>query len=703
MKLTSKGNIATLLMDMPDRSANVWNQQSLDSFKTCLELFIQDDSLSGLIISSAKKSFLAGGDLEQIKSIASGQQSAAELHAKAGALSELLRRLETCGKPVVAAINGTALGGGFELCLACHHRLIVPSAKVGLPESQLGLIPAGGGTQRLPRLIGVQGALGLLMKGNSLGAEQALKVGIVDAIVDDDELLDAAADWLRQNPQAKQPWDGRGFEVPGGDMSGSGRNTIMVATAMFQAKTFGNYPAGTAILSCIAEGLRLPMDAALAVEKRYFVSLLLDPVAGAMVRSLYLDLEAAKKGARRPSQVAPNTVTDLGIIGAGLMGSGIALVAARQGLNVVVIDRSDEETAKAHVYVDRFFAKRIAKGRATQDEAEAVKGRIRLSTDYAALSDSQIIIEAVFEDRQVKAQVSAAAEAAAPNAVIASNTSTLPITGLAKAVSKPQSFIGLHFFSPVERMALVEVIRGEETSDEALAMALDLVAKLGKVPVVVNDARGFFTSRVFGTYITEGVGMLSEGVAPALIEQAGLMSGMPMAPLSLADEVGLSLMHQVGQQTKADLGDDYKANAAAPVLAALVEQGRHGKANSSGFYDYPESDAKRLWGNLGDLYPSSVDQPSVEGLKKRFLYTQALEALRCVEEGVMVEAADVDYAAIMGWGFAPFTGGPLSMIDQLGAAKFLEECEYFAATLGERFEPPALLRELAKNGNKLRP
>lgn len=702
MKLQTKGDIATLLMDMPGRNANIWNRQTLDSFSTCLEQFAEDDSLKGLIITSAKASFLAGGDLEQIENIASGQQNAAELHAKSGALSELLRRLETCGKPVVAAINGTALGGGFELCLACHHRIIVPSAKVGLPESQLGLIPAGGGTQRLPRLIGVQDALGLLMKGNSLGAKQALKLGVVDAIVESDGLLGAAADWLSGEPQAKQPWDRRGFEVPGGDMTGSARNTIMVATAMFQAQTFGNYPAGKAILSCVAEGLRLPIDAALLVEKRYFVSLLLDPVARAMVRSLYLDLEAAKKGARRPSGVAPNSITDLGIIGAGLMGSGIALVAARSGLNVVVIDRSLEDTAKAHAYVDRFFGKRIAKGRATQADADAVKARIVLSTDYADLSESQIIIEAVFENREVKAQVSAAAESAAPGAVIASNTSTLPITGLAKAVSKQQNFIGLHFFSPVERMALIEVIRGEKTSDETLAMALDLVAKLGKVPVVVNDARGFFTSRVFGTYITEGIGMLGEGVAPALIEQAGLMSGMPMAPLGLADEVGLSLMHQVGEQTKADLGDDYKANAAAPVLAALVQEGRHGKAKSSGFYDYSENGGKRLWAKLAELYPSSAQQPSVDSLKKRFLYAQALEALRCVEEGVMVEAADVDYAAIMGWGFAPFTGGPLTMIDQLGAAKVLQECEHFANTLGERFEPPALLRELAKSGGKLR-
>ena len=386
------------------------------------------------------------------------------------------------------------------------------------------------------------------------------------------------------------------------------------------------------------------------------------------------------------------------------MGSGIALEAARKGLRVVVIDRSAEDAAKAHAYVDRFFARRIKRGRASQADCDAVKALITPSTDYADLAAAQIVIEAVFEDRDVKAKVSAAAEAVvADDAVIASNTSTLPISGLAKAVQRQENFVGLHFFSPVERMALVEVIRGEETSERTLAHALDLVAKLGKVPVVVNDARGFFTSRVFGTYITEGIGMLAEGVSPALIEQAGKMSGMPMAPLGLADEVGLALMHQVGVQTKADLGEAYRENPSTPVLAALVvDEQRPGKSGRAGFYDYPDDGQKRLWPGLAERFSAAGEQPSAQHLIDRFLFTQALESVRCIEEGVMVEAADIDYASIMGWGFAPFTGGPLSMIDTMGSAEFVRRCEELAAEHGERFEPPQLLRDLAASGGRLR-
>jgi 3-hydroxyacyl-CoA dehydrogenase/enoyl-CoA hydratase/3-hydroxybutyryl-CoA epimerase len=698
--------IAHLVLDMPDRGANVWNQESLDAVGQCIADYASDEALKGLVIRSAKSSFLAGGDLEQIEAIATGGRSAEELHARGGELAELLRRIETCGKPVVAAINGAALGGGYELCLACHHRVMAdhPRAQVGLPETQLGLIPAGGGTQRLPRLVGVQTALGVLMEGKSFPAAKALKMGLVDQLCPPDQLIETAERWLADSPVSIQPWDQKGFKVPGGDMEGSAKNTMMVATAMFQAKTYGNYPAGTAILSCIAEGLRLPIDAAFEVEKRYFVSLLLDPVAGAMVRTLFLDLEAAKKGARRPKSVGDLPLDCIGVIGAGLMGGGIALEAARKGLEVIIIDRSVEEASKAHAYVQRFFDRRIKRRRATQEECDAVKARIKPSADYADLKTAQLVIEAVFEDRATKAKVSSAAERhTTDDAVIASNTSTLPITGLAEAVDKPEQFIGLHFFSPVERMALVEIIRGEKTDERTLALALDLVARLGKVPVVVNDARGFFTSRVFGTYITEGVGMLTEGIAPALIEQAGRMSGMPMPPLALADEVGLALMHQVGEQTKADLGDAYQANAATPVLNQLVvEAKRIGKSGGAGFYDYPSDGDKHLWTGLNERFELAADQPKVEHLIQRFLTTQALESVRCVEQGVMIEAADIDYAAIMGWGFAPYTGGPLTMIDNEGLPEFVARCDQLAARYGERFTPPQLLRDLAQSGQSLR-
>ena len=707
MNLERHGAIAHLVMDMPDRQANVWNEASLARFAECIEAFAGDEALKGLVIRSNKSSFLAGGDLDTIQKIASGDQTAEELNRRSGELSELLRRLETCGKPVVAAINGAALGGGYELCLACHHRIVVNDrrAVVGLPETQLGLIPAAGGTQRLPRLIGVQGALGVLMEGKSFAPDKALKLGLVDQVVEADELLEAATKWLEESPCATQPWDQRGFSVPGGDMDGAAKNTLMVATALYNAKTFGNYPAGQAVLSCVAEGLRLPIDAALKIEKTYFVKMLLGDVARAMVRTLFLDLEAAKKGARRPPQIGALTLDCIGVLGAGLMGSGIALEAARAGLRVVVIDRTEEDAQKAHAYAQRFFDRRIQRGRATQAQCDEVKARIQPTTDYAALASAQLVIEAVFEDRAVKAEVSRAAETHTPaDAVIASNTSTLPITGLAEAVDTPQQFIGLHFFSPVERMALVEIIRGEQTDDRSLALALDLVAKLGKVPVVVNDARGFFTSRVFGTYITEGVGMLTEGVEPALIEQAGRMSGMPMPPLALADEVGLALMHQVGKQTEADLGEAYEPNAATPVLDELVVRcGRAGKAASAGFYDYSPEGDKRLWSGLRERFPSGEKQPPVQGLIERLLYTQALESVRCIEQGVMIDAADIDYASVMGWGFAPYTGGPLTLIDTIGAHEFVRRCDELAAALGDRFKVPALLRKLAHEGGRLRP
>ena len=707
MRLEDHGSVAHLVLDMPGRAANVWNQESLAQFSEYLEQFRSNSQFKGLIITSAKSSFLAGGDLDQIQAIASGNQSAQELYEHGGALAQLLRRLETCGKPVVAAINGAALGGGYELCLACHHRILSdhPKAVVGLPETQLGLIPAGGGTQRLPRLVGVQTALGVLLEGKSFAGRKALKMGLVDQVVGSDELLTKATEWLETKPTATQPWDQNGFSVPGGDMEGSAKNTMMVATAMFHAKTFGNYPAGTAILSCVAEGLRLPIDSAFEIEKRYFVSLLLNPVAKGMVRTLFLDLEAAKKGARRPEGVGELKLDCIGVIGAGLMGGGIALEAARAGLRVIVIDRSVEEAAKAHDYVQRFFDRRIKRGRATQEHCDAVKAKIELHSDYAQLEPAQIVIEAVFEDRAVKAKVSRMAEEnTSSDTVIASNTSTLPITGLAQAVDNPKRFIGLHFFSPVERMALVEIIRGEQTDDQTLAYALDLVARLGKVPVVVNDARGFFTSRVFGTYITEGIGMLTEGISPVLIEQAGRISGMPMPPLALADEVGLGLMHQVGIQTKADLGDAYQANEATPVLEELVvNRSRIGKAGGSGFYDYHEGGEKNLWLGLTDLFETKETQPKIEELIQRFLSTQALESVRCIEQGVMIEAADIDYAAIMGWGFAPYTGGPLTMIDTIGLPEFVSRCDQLALDHGDRFEPPQLLRDLAEQGQKLRP
>ena len=698
-----QNGIVTLTWDLPGRSQNVLNQESMDAFDAAFKEAANDASVTGVVITSAKKAFIAGADLAMLERICAGDQSAAELSESVGELSRIIRRMETSGKPVVAAISGTALGGGMEICLGCHYRVVAddPRIKLGFPEATLGLLPGGGGTQRLPRLIGIQASMSLLLEGKPLGPEAALAVGMVDAVVPAAQLIDAAKAWIRETPNAIQPWDQKGFKVPGGDSNDPnvGR-TFMVATSMFNARTYGNYPAGKAILSCLWEGLRLDIDTGLKVEGRYMVQLLVDPVAGNMIRTLFMSLQDANKLARRPQGPSKLTPKRIGILGAGLMGSGIALVSAKAGIDCVVIDTDDKRAAGAVDYATKRLDRDIANKRSNEEKKAAILARIHPTTDYAELAGCDLVVEAVFEDRAVKADVTRKAEKSlGEGAFIASNTSTLPITGLAEAATRRENFIGLHFFSPVERMPLVEVIRAEHTSDETLAHALDFVQAIGKTPIVVNDARGFYTSRVFGTYITEGMVMLQEGIKPALIENAGKRSGMPMPPLGLADEVGLGLMYQVGQQTQADLGDAAPKNPSTAVLEALVQgNDRAGKRTGAGFYDY-SADGKRLWSGLAALYPPGA-QPAVTDLVERFLYTQALEAARCMDEGILLAAADADVGAVMGWGFAPYTGGPLSYIDTIGAAAFVDRADALAAQLGERFTPPPILRKMAAEGTR---
>jgi len=545
-----------------------------------------------------------------------------------------------------------------------------------------------------------------MLEGKNLAPDKALAAGLVHAVVPADQLLDAAKAWLRNSPDPVQPWDKKGYKVPGGGMDGpTGRQVMMGGTAMFNAKTYANYPAGLAIMSCVHEGMLTSFDVGLQIENRYFVSLLVDPVSGNMVRTLFLSLQEANKLARRPAGIEPTKVRKLGVLGAGLMGAGVAFVSAKAGIDVVLLDRDQESAERGKAYTASRLDKEIEKRRATDGDKEALLARIHATTSYADLAGCDLIVEAVFEDRGIKAAVTKATEAVVgADCVFGSNTSTLPITGLAEASSRPEQFIGIHFFSPVERMPLVEIIRGQQTSDAALARTLDYVKQIGKTPIVVNDSRGFYTSRVFGTYVTEGIAMLAEGVAPALIENAGRMTGMPMPPLGLADEVGLGLMHQVGVQTKADLGDAYKPNPSTPVLEHLVvEQGRLGRKNGRGFYDYADDGSKRLWQGISERYPRQNPQPSVDELKKRFMYTQALEAARCMAEGVLLAPEDGDVGAILGWGFAAYTGGPLAMIDTIGAAAFVAECDRMAAAYGERFSPPQALRDMAASGGSYYP
>ncbi|MEQ1887701.1 MAG: 3-hydroxyacyl-CoA dehydrogenase NAD-binding domain-containing protein [Alphaproteobacteria bacterium] len=703
--------IAVLTWDMPGRAMNVLSNESLAEFSECITRIKNDAAIKGAVITSGKDSFLAGADLTLVQGIttpgagASREQRVDALYASPlVGFSALLRTLETCGKPVAAAINGIALGGGLEIALGCHYRVCADNAAIqlGLPESKVGLLPGGGGTQRLPRLIGIPAALPMLLQGEPVSPQQALKLGIIHKIVPADEIVQEAKRWLKETPDAQQPWDKKNYKIPGGGPYDGGPATEFYAMAIATTRKmgFGNYPAQEAILSCVYEGIQAPMDAGLRIETRLLVNLFLHPSARNMVRSLFISSGELAKGARRPKAPPKSECRKIAVLGAGMMGSGIAYVSAMAGIEVVLMDSSLENAAKGKAYSENLLSKAVEKGKTSAAEKDAVLARITPATDYSGLGDVDLVIEAVFEDREVKAAVTGKAEAVMPaTSIFASNTSTLPITGLADRSSRPEQFIGVHFFSPVDRMGLVEIIMGKKTSDKALAVAIDYVRKIRKTPIVVNDSRGFYTSRVFSTYVNEGIAMLTEGVKPALIDNVGKMTGMPVGPLAVNDEVSLELTWHIAAQTRKDLGAAYKPTAIDALLEEMVvKQGRLGKKNRKGWYDYPEGAKKKLWPGIAQLVKQSASQPDVEELKKRFLYVQALDTARCFEEGVLTDVRDADVGAIQGWGFAPYTGGPLSMIDTIGAAEFVRECDRMAQAYGERFAPNKLLREMAAKG-----
>jgi 3-hydroxyacyl-CoA dehydrogenase / enoyl-CoA hydratase / 3-hydroxybutyryl-CoA epimerase len=696
--------IAMLTIDMPGRSMNVLTDALARELGRLIEQVASDPTIKGAIITSGKSSFIAGADLREAERMAFGtlRENPQALLAHVELMGRTWRRLETCGKPFVAAITGTALGGGFELCLACQHRIVAddPKAQLGFPEVKVGLLPGAGGTQRTPRLIGIPAALPLLLEGTSLTPQAALHLGLVHEVVPATELLAAAKRWLLASPHTVQPWDAKGFVMPGlvGQRSDEATAFFAAAAATLQKKTLHNYPAPAAILSAVYEGTQLPIDAGLAVEVKYFASLLQDPVARNTIRTLFVNKQAADKLEARPPGIPPSTVKKLGILGAGMMGQGIAYVCARAGIEVVLLDRT-VELAEAGKNYSRSLLKRLGA------EGDGLLERIRTTADFADLAGVDMIIEAVFEERTVKADATARAQQVIPrDAVFASNTSTLPITGLAETFARPEQFIGLHFFSPVDRMQLVEVIAGKRTTPQTLARALDLVRLIRKTPIVVNDSRGFYTSRCFRVFPEEGMTMLREGIKPALIENAGRMAGMPVGPLAVADEVSTQLMYKVRAAEKADLGADYQHDPAEPVLDLFVEQlGRFGRKSRAGFYDYPEGGRKVLWAGLAQHFPPATSQPRVTEVGTRILYRQALEAARCLEENVITKPQDGDLGAVLGWGFAPQTGGPFCMIDTIGVQAFVAECERLAQAYGPRFSPPQLLRRLAAENRPLYP
>ena len=691
--------VATITWNVSNRPMNVMNNDTMAAFGEAVDKAIDDENVKGVIVTSAHKEFLVGADLSVM-----GDGDLSMLQDFMEIVRGKFRRMETGGKPFVAAINGHALGGGFELCLSCHHRIAAddPKIKIGLPEAKIGLLPGGGGTQRLPRMIGMQQALPLMLEGKELAPSAAKNMGLVDDVVGADELLGAAKAWVLGDGQKNktQPWDKKGFKFPGGAVqSPMGQQAFMAGNAMLRQRTYGNYPAQQNIMSSVFEGCSVDIDTGLTIEIRYLIATAMTPECRNMIR-LFFAMTEAGKGAGRPKDVPVTKFTKIGVLGAGMMGAGIAYVTAMAVLDVVLLDAEQASADKGKAHAESLLKKRVSRRRMDQDTADATLARIRATTEYADLAGCELVIEAVFEDRQVKADVTAKTLAVTGDGItFASNTSTLPITGLAQASSRPDNFIGLHFFSPVDRMPLVEIIMGEGTSDETLARAIDYVKVIRKTPIVVNDSRGFYTSRVFGTYVREGLALLADGVAPALIENAGKMAGMPVGPLAMADEVSIDLMYKIGKQTREDMGDDYVPVPGDDLVQKMVEDlGRMGKKVAKGFYDYPEKGSKRLWPGLAEHCPPKPEQPDVEEVKKRLMYIQSVETARCMEEGVITEKRDADVGSIMGWGFPPFRGGVLSLVDTIGIVDFVADCDRLAQAHGPRFSPPKLLRDMAAKG-----
>ncbi|OYX31173.1 MAG: 3-hydroxyacyl-CoA dehydrogenase [Caulobacterales bacterium 32-69-10] len=698
--------IALVKFNVPGRSMNTITAKVMAELPQLVERLKTDPAIKGAVLTSGKDNgFCAGADLTELAAQA-GSGSPTQAFEIMYGLNKSLRGLETCGKPVAAAINGLALGGGFEIVLACHYRVAGDSAKIqlGLPEGKVGLMPGGGGTQRVTRMIGVMAAGPILLESKILRPKDALGQGLINEVVAVGSEVEAAKAWVKAKGDAVQPWDKRDYRLPGGGpYTASGSQVFIAGNAMLRKSTFGNYPAQLNMMKAVYEGVQLPMDAALRVESRYFVKTMLTPQAKGMIRSLFVSMQELGKGVARPANVPPTDIKKVAVLGAGMMGAGIAYVQAMAGIETVLIDVKQEAADKGKAHVEELLKKRVGRGQMTDEKMAATLALVTATTDYALVKGSDLVVEAVFENRQIKAEVTRKAEAElSQEAVFGSNTSTLPITGLAEASARPERFIGVHFFSPVDKMMLVEIIKGEQTGDEATAAAIDYVLKIKKTPIVVHDSRGFYTSRCFMTFLQEGMEMLIEGIAPAIIDNVGRMTGMPRGPLEMTDDVALDLAHKIVEQTAKDLGDAYTPGLMDALLQKLVvDLGRYGRKNGKGFYDYPESGPKRLWPGLSEIARVKVNETDpalVEEIKTRLLYRQAVEAARCFEEGVVTDARDADVGAILGWGFAPWTGGPLSLIDAVGAKAFVETCDRLAAAYGDRFAPPNLLREMAANG-----
>jgi 3-hydroxyacyl-CoA dehydrogenase/enoyl-CoA hydratase/3-hydroxybutyryl-CoA epimerase len=701
--------IVTLTLDDPNERANTMNDAFRSSLTATIDrLEAEKDAVTGVIVTSGKDTFFAGGNLKLLSQVTDA--NAAEFAAGVEKIKADFRRLETLGKPVVAALNGAALGGGLEIALACHHRVALdnPKSQFGFPEVTLGLLPGAGGVTRSVRLLGIMDALmKVLIQGTRYKPAEAVEVGLVHEIAaTPEELLDKARAWITANPEAVQPWDAKGYRMPGGAPSNpkvAGMLPALPGNLRKQLKG-APMPAPHHILCAAVEGATVDFDTALAIEGRYFVSLAKGQTAKNMIQAFWFDLNAINAGGSRPAGYEKRLAQKVAVLGAGMMGAGIAYVSARNGMQVVLKDVSLEAAEKGKAYSAKLLSKAVERGKMTQEKADEVLARITPTDDYAELAGCDLVVEAVFEKQSLKQEVFDAAEkVVAPDALLGSNTSTLPITGLAEGVQRKQDFIGLHFFSPVDKMPLLEIIRGAETSDETLARALDYAAQIKKTPIVVNDSRGFFTSRVIGTFVNEGIAMLAEGVAPATIEQATTQAGYPVGVLQLADELNLELFQKIRNEAREAAGERYAAHPAEAVVDKMVELGRPGRLRGAGFFEYDEN-GKRLglWPGLAEVFPVQGDPAKVDlhELEERMLVIEAVESARCVEEGVIVQTADANIGSIMGIGFPPWTGGVLQYINGYpgGVAAFVARADEFAAKYGTRFEPNPLLRKKAENG-----
>ncbi len=699
--------IVTLTLDDPTGSANVMNEHYKESMHNAVEKLArlvaeEPDSVTGVVITSAKKTFFAGGDLKAM--INAGPENAAEIFAEVEGIKADLRKLETLGKPVVAAINGAALGGGLEIALACHHRIAadVKGSAIGLPEVSLGLLPGGGGLTRTVRMFGIQNAfVNVLSQGTRFNPKKAKDVGLVDELVGSaEDVVPAAKAWIKANPDKHtQPWDAQGYKMPGGTPASPALAAILPSFPSLLRKQIKgtNMPAPRAILAAAVEGAQVDFDTASRIESRYFTSLVTGPVAKNMIQAFFFDLQAINAGGSRPEGIGKTPIKKIGVLGAGMMGAGIAYVSAKAGFEVVLKDVTIEAATRGKGYSEKIEAKALERGRTTKEKSDALLGRITPTADAKDFAGVDFVIEAVFESQELKHKVFQEIEDIVdPNAVLGSNTSTLPITGLATGVKRQEDFIGIHFFSPVDKMPLVEIIKGEKTSDEVLARVFDYTLAIGKTPIVVNDSRGFYTSRVIGTFINEALAMLGEGVEPASIEHAGSQAGYPAPPLQLSDELNMELMHKIAVATRKgveDAGGVHVAHPAESVVEKMIEIGRPSRLSGAGFYEYVDGKRTQLWPGLRETFNSGSSQPPLQDMIDRMLFAEALETQKCFDEGVITTTADANIGSIMGIGFPPWTGGAAQFITGYPGGKeaFVARAKELAERYGDRFNPPASL------------